>query len=311
MKQLMIAVACLVALTNCDSNYNRNYNSGYSNGGQVVVAEPNVVVTSEATNLGDNLDLQALGELVKSSPDAKTIEAKLNADGSINNLDLDSDGNVDYITVTEYGTGTDRGFSFTVQLKNGEKQEVATVALQKGANNVAMNIQGNQQIYGQNAYYQSNYSLSDLMIMSYLFRPHPLFYSPYGYGHYPIGYHSYHNMPMSSYRSRVSTTTRTSTITRTTTRPSTSVKSPNASMNSKSVNTHAQSMASPTRSQKSFTKTSANNSRPVTSGFGNKRNTSNSGSSYSSPRRSSSSSFGSSSRSSSFGSSSRSGGRRR
>lgn len=165
MKQLFIAMACLVALSSC--NPNQNYNSG-----QVVVNEPNVVVTPEATNLGDNLNLQALGELVKSSNNAQDIENKLNATGSINNLDLDGDGNVDYIKVTEYGEGNARGFSFTVELPNGEKQEIATVDLQKGSGNVAMNIQGNQQVYGSGAYYQSQYSLSDLMIMSYLFSYH-------------------------------------------------------------------------------------------------------------------------------------------
>jgi len=296
MKHLFIAMACLVAFSSCGPN--QNYNG---NGGRVVVNQPNVVVTP-ASSLGDNLDLQALGELVKSSNDAQTIENQLNSSGSINNLDLDGDGNVDYIKVTEYGDGNARGFSFTVDLPNGEKQEIATVDLQKGSNNVAMNIQGNQQVYGNGAYYQSQYSLSDLMIMSYLFSPHRGYYSPYHYGYYPSYYHSYRSAPMASYRSRVSSTTKTTKITRTTTRPTTTAKSPNSSYSSKSVNTRQQSLANPTRSQKSFTKTSPSNSRPSTSGFGNKK----SSSSYKS---------GSSSRKSSFGSSSRSsssrGGRRR
>jgi len=162
MKQLIIAVACLVALTSCDSG--SNYNTG-----RVYVNEPNVVVTPEATNLGDNLDLQALGELVKSCSNAQEIENKLNASGSINNLDLDGDGNVDYIKVTEYGDGNTRGFSFTVDLPNNEKQEIATIDIQKNTANADMNINGNQAIYGQPVYYHSSYSLSDLMIMHYLF----------------------------------------------------------------------------------------------------------------------------------------------
>ncbi len=302
MKRLIIAMACLVALTitNCDGNHNRNYSSG---GNVYVNNEPDVVVTPEATNLGDNLNLQALGELVKSSSNAQDIENKLNASGSINNLDLDGDGSVDYIKVTEYGTGDDRGFSFTVDLPNNEKQEIATVDLQKGTNGADMNIQGNQQIYGQSAYYQSHYSLSDVMIMSYLFSRHSMYLSPYHYGYYPSYYHSYRSVPMASYSSRVSSSTKTSKITRTTTTTS-KVKSPNANLNSKKVNTRAASLSNPTRSQKSFSKTSTTNNKPKTGGFGNKT----SSSSYKSipsykPSRSSG-------RSSSFGSSSR-GGRRR
>lgn len=302
-KTLLLIAAAVVLLSSCDDNHNRNYG-----GGNVYVSEPNVVVTPEATNLGDNLDLQALGEMVKSSNNAQDIENKLNTSGSINNLDLDGDGNVDYIKVTEYGDGNARGFSFTVDLPNGEKQEIATVDLQKGSGDVAMNIQGNKQIYGNNSYYQSHYSLSDLMIMHYLFMPHRPYFSPYHYGYYPSYYRSYRSAPVSTYRSRVSSTTRTTKITRTTTRPTSSVKSPNSNFNSKTVNTRSQALANPTRSQKSFSKTSASSSRPKTSGFGNSNRSSSSSSSYrsSTPSRSSSSSSRSSSSRSSFGSSSRS-----
>lgn len=306
MKNLFIGLAFLMLLSSCGSN--QGYNQGYSNGGQVVVNQPNVSVTPTASNLGDNLNLQALGELVKSSNNAQDIEQKLNQDQSINNLDLDGDGKVDYIKVTEYGDGNARGFSFTVEQANGEKQEIATVDIQKNNNTATLNIQGNQQIYGQGAYYQSNYNFTDLMIMSYLFSYHRPYYSPYRYGYYPSYYHSYGCSPYSSYRSRMSTSTRTSTITRTTTTTS-KVKSPNANLNSKSVNARAQTLANPTRSQKAFTPTKPSNSRPSTGGFSNKG---------SSPSHASSSPSRSAPRSSSFGSSSHSssprssgGGRRR
>ncbi len=303
-KVIFLALACLVALTSCDNNRN-----SYSNGQVSVNSQPQIVVTPVATNLGDNLNLQALGELVKSSNNAEDIENKLNQTGSINNLDLDGDGSVDYIKVTEYGDGTAKGFSFTVEMAGGEKQEIATISIEKGASNVAMNIQGNQQIYGGNAYYQSHYSLGDLMIMNYLFSYHRPYYSPYHYGYYPSYYHSYRPIGVGAYGSRVASTTRTSTITRTTTSTS-KIKSPNSNLASKSVSTRAQSLANPTRSQKSFTKTSSSNSRPSTGGFGsNKSGSSGSSSpSKSSWFGSSKSSGSSSSSSSSFGSSSRSSG---
>lgn len=309
MKKLLLCLSIFAALivTSCKEN------SGHYSGAPVVVApQPtsSVVVTPEAVGLGESLDLQALGELVKSSQNAQSIEQSLNKSGSINNLDLNGDGQVDYIKVTEYGDGNAKGFSFTVDLPNNETQEIATVELKKGTNDAQMNINGNQQLYGANNHYHSSYSLSDLMIMHYLFSYHRPYYSPYHYGYYPSYYQRYAPVPASSYRSRVSTTTRTSTITRTS-RPSTAstIKSPNATKSSKAVSQRAQSLAAPTRSQKSFSTTNTANSKPKTSGFGNKTSSS---SSYS-PKKSSSSSYGSSSssssssrRSSSFGSSSRS-----
>ena len=307
MKKLFILLAAAVALTSCKDN---SYNNGYDNA-QVVVNQPTVSVTPEVANLGDNLNLQALGELVKNSTSAQDIEDKLNTTGSINNLDLDNDGNVDYIKVTEYGSGNQRGFSFTVDLPNNQSQEIATIEVNQGTNGAQMNIQGNQYVYGNNAYYQSHYSLGDLMIMHYLFSYHRPYYSPYHYGYYPRYYRSYRSAPYSSYRTRVSTTTRTTRITRSTPSVRTTTRtitSPNANRTSSLVTSRAKSMASPTRSQKSFSVTSSNRQRPNTSGF-----RSSSSSSYSSSRpRSSSSSWGSSSSSrprsssSSWGSSSRS-----
>ena len=317
MKKLFIALIATLALTSC--NNGNNGNNGYQNA-QVVVNQPTVSVTPEVSNLGDNLNLQALGELVKNSTSAQDIEDKLNSPNSINNLDLDNDGKVDYIKVTEYGNGNTRGFSFTVDLANNQSQEIATIEINQGSSNAQMNIQGNQQLYGNNGYYNSNYSLTDLMIMSYLFRPHPLYYSPYHYGYYPRAYRPYAYVPYNSYRSRVSTTTRTTRITRTSTPTRSTITSPNATKTSSLVTSRAKSMAAPTRSQKSFTTTSANRQRPTTSGFRSSssssygsssrpRSSSSWGGSSSSSRSSSSSSSyrssGSSSRSS-FGSSSRS-----
>lgn len=318
MKNLFILLVATLTFVSCKEN-----NNGYDNR-QVVVNDyqpSQVSVTPEVANLGDNLDLQALGELVKNSTSAQDIEDKLNNTGSINNLDLNNDGQVDYIKVTEYGDGNSKGFSFTVDLPNNETQEIATIEVQRGDGGAQMNIHGNQQLYGNQGYYQSHYSLGDLMIMHYLFTPHRPYYSPYRYGYYPSYYHSYRSRPYSSYRNSVTRSTRTTTITRTT-RPSTTssrISSPNANKVSSTVTARAKTLSAPTRSQKSFTTTSAARQRPTTSGFKNKstsssprKSSSSWGSSSSSSRKSSGSSWGSSRSSSrSSGSSSRSSSSRR
>ena len=311
MKKLFITLVAAIAFTSCKDN---------SNQGQVVINDyqpSQVSVTPEVANLGDNLNLQALGELVKNSTTAQDIEDKLNTTGSINNLDLNNDGSVDYIKVTEYGDANQKGFSFTVDIAEGQTQEIATIEVAKGSNDAQMNIQGNQQLYGNNNYYQSRYSLTDMLILSYLFRPHPYYHSPYYYGHYPSYYRSYRSTPYNSYRSRMVGTTKTTTITRTNRPTTTRSSSPNANKSVSSVTTRAKSLSTPTRSQKAFTTTSASRQRPSTSGFksttsSSPRKSSSSWGSSSSSRKSSSS-WGSSSRSSSrsSGSSSRSSSSRR
>lgn len=299
MKKLVLLLSVALATLGCKEDNVRvqSYN-------------PQVTVQATAPSVGDNLNLEALGELVRSSNSAQEIEEKLNAPNSINNLDLDGDGNVDYIKVSEYGSGNNRGFSFVIPTSDNDVIEVAKVEVNP---NGQMNVNGNREYYGDNYSHQAHYSVSDMMIMSYLLSSHRPYYSPYHYGSYPSSYRSYRSQPVTTYRTRVTTTTRTS-------RPAsykstTSYKSQNKSVNKSTANVsapvsaRAKQVARPTSSQKSFAVTSANKSRPVVSGFNKKSNSSASRptSTYKRPSSSSSSSsYGSSSRrsSSSFGSSS-------
>jgi hypothetical protein len=296
MKKLVLLLSVALATVSCreDNVRVQSYN-------------PQVTVQATAPSVGDNLNLEALGELVRSSNSAQEIEEKLNAPNSINNLDLDGDGNVDYIKVSEYGSGSNRGFSFVVPTADNDVIEVAKVEVNP---NGQMNVNGNREYYGDNYSHQAHYSVSDMMIMSYLLSSHRPYYSPYHYGSYPSSYRSYRSQPVTTYRTRVTTTTRSS-------RPASYKSTTSYKSKTKSVATpasaRAKQVAAPTSSQKSFKVTSANKSRPVVSGFGTKKSTSSAArptSTYKRPSSSSSSSSyksSSSSRrsSSSFGSSSR------
>lgn len=307
MKKLSIIIAGL-CLFGCSQPSGNVYVNPPSN--QQSAQDVNV----NPTNLGANLDLQALGELVKSSQNAQDIEQKLNAQGSINNLDLNGDGNVDYITVTEYGDQNTKGFSFTVDLGTQGKQEVATVTVSQQSNQANINIVGNQQVYGSGYNYNASYPLTDFLIINYLFSRHSYYVSPWHYGYYPSYYHSYSYTPYGSYRSRMNSSYgRTSRITRstsTTTTRTTTIKSPNSSASSNTVATRSRSLSNPTTSQKSFSSRPTNSSTPRPSAFGSNRSSSSSSSSSSRSSSPSRSSFGSS-RSSSSSSSHSSGGRHR
>ena len=153
---------------------------------------------------GAGLDLATIGSLLKKAENASELERLLNDPKTgINNLDLNEDGKVDYIKVTEYGTEQTKGFSLTVEPAAGETQEVATIKIEKSGNDQAsVEVKGNEQIYGQNHYHRSSFGITDMLFMYWLFRPHPFYMSPYGYGHYPGSYRSYNTASQANYNQR-------------------------------------------------------------------------------------------------------------
>ena len=75
------------------------------------------------SDVAEGLDLKTLTEVVKTAKGAEDLEKRLNEPGGINNLDLNEDGKVDFISVTEYGNKKDAyGFSLTVQPDKGENE---------------------------------------------------------------------------------------------------------------------------------------------------------------------------------------------
>ena len=188
------------------------------------------VQNTSGLRTGDGLDLQAVGEIIKKSNNAEEIEKELNKSGGINNLDLNEDGKTDYINVQEYGgNGQATGFSLTTNLSEGDVQEIATIEVELNGNTQAdVHISGNEHMYGSGAHYHSRYSASDMILMAYLLRPHPLYYHrPYYPGFYPTYYSPYRPVPMATYRTRTRTVTSRSTMSRSITPRKSSISSPN------------------------------------------------------------------------------------
>ena len=270
MKKLFALLFIITILFSCNDQPNYPQTSYQS-----PPPPPTINIVEKQAHLGDNLDLKALGELVRTSRDATSIEKQLNSPGSINNIDLNGDGNVDYIKVTEYPAGPNtQGFSFTVDLTDTEKQEIATIEISQNpaTSQATMNINGNQNVYGAGYNYSSNYSFTDLLIMSYLFHPHHYYCSPYRYGYYPSYWHSYRGISYNSYSTRARSTYKTTTY-KTTTTTTTTKKSPNSNQNSSFVsqeNKKTTSLSNPTKSQKSFQVNNNSGEKLNTSGFGTK-----------------------------------------
>ena len=110
--------------------------------------DPNQQETVATTSVlpgEEGLDLTALTALAKQCRNAQELEQQLNTPGSINNLDLDGDGVVDYIHVKEYANGNVHGFSLYVDKGgSGNIQEVATVEITQQQNTANVVVVGNQ-----------------------------------------------------------------------------------------------------------------------------------------------------------------------
>jgi hypothetical protein len=208
MKKLFIALTGLVLLASaCNQNQPQQNN-----------------VTIE-NNTTAGFDVNKLAQFVKTSTDPQTLEKAINdPNNHINNLDLDKDGNIDYLKVQE---GDNNKLKVLDDISSSESVTVASINVSPtGSNNTAdLNIQGNPNYVGNNNYYHSSFSLTDILLMSYLMRPHSYYMPMYHYGYYPSSY--------------------TRTRTYSTFRPTTST-SMSTRVSSRS------SLSNPSRSQRSF-----------------------------------------------------------
>jgi len=136
----------------------------------------------------DNFDLQAVTDVAIHSKNAQELERKLNKAGNkYNNLDLDMNGVLDFIHVTEINNHAGRGFSLSVEVTQGEVQELAFIQFEQVANSRSIYVEtiGNSQIYGQNYFCQCSLISSNVTIWPYLIRDHVSYQSAYSFNNYP------------------------------------------------------------------------------------------------------------------------------
>ena len=207
------------------------------------------------------LDLDATTELAKKAKDAADFERLLNSQAeAVNNIDLNDDNKVDYIKVTEYGSGEQRGFSLSTEIAEGKTQEIATIDFKREAGSATVQTTGNPSLYGPGQYHHSSFGLTDALLVGWLFSNRAAYSSPYGYGNYPPSYGGgWNRQDAGSYAGSMKSRTAGSTV-RSSSQPV--ISNPATSPNAEKIAAKAKVISSPTQSQRSFSSTS---SRPSTS----------------------------------------------
>ncbi|MEW6208685.1 MAG: hypothetical protein AB1631_09985 [Acidobacteriota bacterium] len=184
-----------------------------------VSAQDKVTVTSEAD---EGLDLIAVGQLFKESENLEAFEKALNdSDVGVNNLDLDDDGQVDFIRVVEDVAEGTHLIILQASLGENEFQDVATIEIEKESDErYNFQLHGNEEIYGVNYYVASpDIYVYRWPIITFIYRPaYRPYRSVYRFGFYPRWYRPFRPVTIGVYRTRtVRYKSRTTfTVTRTT-----------------------------------------------------------------------------------------------
>ena len=99
---------------------------------------------------GDQFSLEGALELFKKSASPEEFERLLNSPREkVNNLDLNGDGEIDYIRVIDRNEGNVHAFILSAIISESESQDIAVIELEKLANGKAvLQITGDEDIYG-------------------------------------------------------------------------------------------------------------------------------------------------------------------
>ncbi len=166
------------------------------------------VTTIQANNedISDNLDLEAVASIFGESKDLEDFEKRLNdPDTQISNLDLNNDGEVDYLRVME--TGTEKNvhtISIQAIIGKDQYQEVATIDVKKDSKGKEqVQVMGNVEMYGPNYYITPVYPVVPVFFTFFWMATYHPWHSPWYWGYHPPYFRPWRPYPPYRYRSNV------------------------------------------------------------------------------------------------------------
>ena len=175
-------------------------------GSGFLTAQEETTIVTPSTEAAESLDLKAVSELFKESANLEEFEKSLNdPDIGINNLDLDENGEVDFIRVVEEMVENTHVIILQVPISEDEFQDIATIEVEKtGDEEYNMQVRGNEVIYGADYYIYPRYTrIYTWPIISWMYRPHYRPYrSIYYFGYYPRWWRPFRPVHINIYRTR-------------------------------------------------------------------------------------------------------------
>lgn len=162
-------------------------------------------VTAKDSDISDNLDLEAVASVFGESTDLKDFEKRLNdPETRISNLDLNGDGEVDYLRVIE--TSDQDIHLVTIQAVIGKDtyQDVAVVSVEKdNSGQTQVQVVGDVYMYGPDYIITPVYVQQPVVVVWFWGPYYNPWYSPYYWDYYPPYYSPWRPYPPYYYRSNV------------------------------------------------------------------------------------------------------------
>lgn len=168
-------------------------------------AQDVTTVTATADSIAQNLDLEAVASVFGESKDLEDFEKRLNdPDSQISNLDLNGDGEVDYLRVVENSESNTHVVSIQAVIGKDQYQDVATIIVEKDSNdNTSVQVVGDVYMYGPDYVIQPVYVRPPIVITWFWGPYYNPWRSPYYWGYYPPYYRPWTPYPPYRYQSNV------------------------------------------------------------------------------------------------------------
>lgn len=122
-----------------------------------ILLSPGIVNAQQDTDIeetglpGDNFSLEGALELFKKATSPEEYEKSLNTkENHVNNLDLNEDGDIDYVQVINVQEKDANVFILRVPVSETENQDIASIHLEKtGKDEANIQIVGDEEIFGE------------------------------------------------------------------------------------------------------------------------------------------------------------------
>ena len=169
------------------------------------LGKADTAVVAPVSEAAYGLDLMAVSELFKETSNLEAFEQAINdPDTGVNNLDLDANGEVDFIRVVSEVVGQTHVIILQAALGVDEFQDVATIEVEPSDDEYQLHIHGHEVIYGPDYYVvPTHVHVHTWPIIGWLYRPAFRPYrSVYHYGYYPRWWRPFRPLKIDVYRTR-------------------------------------------------------------------------------------------------------------
>jgi len=170
------------------------------------IAQQQYTVEAQNNDISNNLDLKAVATAFGESKNLEEFERKLNDyDSGISNLDLNKDGQVDYLRVIEKNEKNVHVVLIQSVLDKDVYQDVASIVVDRDrdSENTTVQVIGDPYLYGPNYIIEPAYAYTPSIFSLFWGANYYSWHSPYYWGYYPNYYHHRNPFELNVYLSNV------------------------------------------------------------------------------------------------------------